>query len=210
VAREEKTLEVTLLSTVDCRSPHRHVRPSGSHDSNRTSETVAPRGASRSGRGRSSRKGRALCGWRVARHAELDGWLLGARSGRRWCRLLRFRERCGDVLTQRAIRRVDANAVRRGRRLDVRVGARARGISLEARVGDGHHRRHQELQKRGHAPQQARQAGRSPHAGRLSREVRRRHDGCAREQDIGSHLAASLTDSRRAALADGENRYPAA
>lgn len=41
-AQKEMTLVVLLLSTVDRRLPHGHVRPSGSNDSNRTSETVAP------------------------------------------------------------------------------------------------------------------------------------------------------------------------
>ena len=99
--------------------------------------------------------------------AELDRGHLRARRAERRGGLLRLRERSREMLAQRAIRRMGANAVRSRRRLDVRKCARAHRVALELRIGDGNHRWHQELQQGRDPPQHALKAARSAHPRRL-------------------------------------------
>jgi hypothetical protein len=96
-----------------------------------------------------------------------------------------------DVLAKCAVGRVNGRAVLSGLRLDVRVRASAHGVALELRVRHHHEWWEDDLQERGESPEEARQAGRSPHG----------------ENDIGSpgrtppdeqgHSRYSVTRARR-------------
>ena len=106
---------------------------------------------------------------------ERDRRHLGSSSAQRRRRLFRLGQWSREVLTERALRRMRASAVRSGRRLDVRIRARAHGIALEPRIGDGHDRRQHQLQESSYPPQDAREARRSEHSGRLGVSRGARH-----------------------------------
>ena len=151
------------------------VRSRGWRRDDREPFFFAPRAVRNSERWWGPWKGRALR-VRVGPHStECERRHLGP-SGAQWGRrLLRFGQRGREVLAERADGRMCANAVRSGRRLDVRIRARAHGLALEPRIGDGHRRWQRELQESGYPPQDAREARRSEHSGRLGVSRGARH-----------------------------------
>ena len=146
----------------------------------------APTRVRNSERWRGPWKGLALRVRVGPRSTERDRWHLGPGGAQRRRRLLRFGQRGREVLAERAVGRMRANAVRSRCRLDVRIGARAHGIPLEPRIGDGHHRWQHELQDGGYPPQDAREARRSVHSGRLGLSQSARHR-MSRELTIPSY-----------------------
>jgi len=135
----------------------------------------APKSVRRSERWWGPWKSRALRVRISARSTEGDRRHLRPSGAQRWRRLLRLGQRGREVLAERAVGRMRANAVRSGRRLDVRIRARAHGLALEPRIGDGHRRWQRELQESGYPPQDAREARRSEHSGRLGVSRGARH-----------------------------------
>ena len=125
--------------------------------------TGAPSGASRSGGWRSPWEGRALITRGDTSRLDHDGEERTSRDVHRRRGLRGLRERRRQVLAERAVRSMDADAILASVRLDVRVRASRHRVALEARVGDGNHRRQQELQQDGDSRERPRQASRSTH-----------------------------------------------